>query len=49
MAAKIFVDFTTIATLQENGDVCCDNCGSWTQLEDMMMDGKCPLCRGESS
>ena len=38
------LDFTTIATIQKNGEVCCQTCGSWTTMEDMT-DGKCPACR----
>jgi len=41
------LDFTTLATIQEDGSVCCQNCGSWTTMEDLLRDGKCPLCRTE--
>ena len=40
------LDYTTVATIQDNGDVCCQTCGSWTVIEDMVKDGQCPLCRG---
>jgi hypothetical protein len=44
----LYVDVTTLATLQEDGSICCDNCGSWTNLDDMAIDGSCPLCREDA-
>lgn len=39
---EMFLDFTTLSTLQENGDICCPNCGSWTTIEDLITDNNCP-------
>ena len=39
------LDLTTLATIQPDGSVCCQTCGSWTTLDDLMRDGQCPLCR----
>jgi len=40
-----------LATLQDNGDICCPNCGSWTSLDEIAECSKdndighCPLCK----
>jgi predicted RNA-binding Zn-ribbon protein involved in translation (DUF1610 family) len=49
MKRKLWLDFTTLATLQDNGDICCPTCGSWTTIEDLEADKlgtevTCPLC-----
>jgi hypothetical protein len=41
------LDFTSLATIQPDGSVCCRTCGSWTTLDDLMRDGQCGLCRDD--
>lgn len=43
-AEEVPLEFTTIATLQEDGSVCCQNCGSWCHVDDLLRNGRCPLC-----
>jgi len=45
----VAIDMTALATIQRDGSVCCQNCGSWTTMEDLLRDGKCPLCRTEET
>lgn len=53
MAKKeIYTDIFTASTLQDNGDICCPGCGSWTNVDDLEQDEftgitTCSLCREE--
>lgn len=47
---ELYLDIFTRSTLQSNGEICCPNCGSWTNVEDIKQDpvtleSSCPLCR----
>ena len=42
---ELCLDWTTLATLQEDGEVTCPNCGSWTDLDTLrQLGGHCELC-----
>jgi hypothetical protein len=47
---EIYTDVFTASTLQDDGEICCPNCGSWTHVDDLKQDevtgvASCPLCR----
>ena len=40
-----FLSADTIATIQPDGEVCCQTCGSWTTMECLReLNGHCELC-----
>jgi DNA-directed RNA polymerase subunit RPC12/RpoP len=50
MEKELYVDIFTVSTLQDDGEICCPNCGSWTHVDDLKQDevtgvASCPLCR----
>jgi uncharacterized Zn finger protein (UPF0148 family) len=50
MEKEIYVDIFTASTLQEDGEICCPNCGSWAHVDDLEVNefegtATCLLCR----
>ena len=50
MKKEFYTDIFTASTLQEDGEICCPTCGSWTHVDDLEVDEfegttHCPLCR----
>ena len=49
MTSSLFLDYSTVSTIQDNGEVCCPTCGSWSHLSDLRVSDfgtevYCPLC-----
>ena len=47
---QLYLDITSLGTLQKNGEICCPNCGSWTYIDDITQDDftgetYCSLCK----
>ena len=45
--SEVAIDFLSAGTYDpENNEICCQNCGSWTDFDRMIeLEGYCDLCK----
>ena len=43
----LYLDPWTLDSFEENGELCCPNCGAWCHVENLAATGYCGRCNEE--